>query len=109
MKKPVNFKKIDDMTFATRTGSKYKFSTNDIDPELWVFRQPDTTNYVLAFVMDWQFETYQIKTAKNGDGRNWIGTLHSGNYSRETMRTLDSFIQWVNYRIEMFETAFDKL
>lgn len=109
MKKPENFGKIDNRTFATRMGNEYKFSTNGVDPELWVFRQPDTTNYVLAFVMDWQFETYQIKTAKNGDGRNWIGTLHSGNYSRETMRTLDSFIQWVNYRIEMFETAFDKL
>ena len=28
MKKPENFRKIDGVTFATRTGTKYKFSTS---------------------------------------------------------------------------------
>jgi hypothetical protein len=109
MKKPQNFRKIDDVKFSTRTGGEYKFSTNDVDPELWVFTQPDTTNYVLAFVIDWENETYQIKRAKNGDGRNWIDTIHSGNFAIERMKTINLFVDWAHHRIIQFEHYYNNL
>ncbi len=109
MKKPVNFRKIDDVKFATRTGGKYKFSTNGIDPELWVYTIPDNSIYVMAFVMDWENETYQIKRAENGDGRNWIDTIHSGNFTSQTMKTLNSFIDWAHNRVIHFEHYYNNL
>ena len=109
MKKPENFRKIDDLKFATRTGGKYKFSTNDVDPELWVFTLPDNTNYVLAFVIDWENETYQIKRAKNGDGRNWIDTIHNGNFASESMKTINSFVDWAHNRVLQFEHNYNNL
>jgi hypothetical protein len=109
MKKPENFRKIDDLKFATRTGGKYKFSTNGVDPELWVFTQPDTSNYALAFVIDWENETYQIKRAKNGDGRNWIDTIHSGNFASESMKTINSFVDWAHNRVLQFEHNYNNL
>ncbi len=109
MKKPQNFRKIDDVKFSTRTGGEYKFSTNGVDPELWVFTQPDTTNYVLAFVIDWENETYQIKRAKNGDGRNWIDTIHNGNFASESMKTINSFVDWAHNRVLQFEHYYNKL
>ena len=109
MKKPVNFKKIDDVKFATRTGNKYKFSTNGVDPELWVFTLPDNSNYVLAFDIDWQNETYKIKRAKNGDGRNWIDTIYSGNFTSEPMKTINSFVDWAHNRVLQFEHYYNKL
>jgi len=108
MKKPQNFKKIDDIKFKTATGNEYKFSTNGLEPELWVFAQPDTTNYCLAIIIDWEKETYQIKRAKNGDGRNWIDELHNGNFVSDTFKSMDGFIEWVKYRIEMLGNYYNK-
>jgi hypothetical protein len=107
MNKPENFRKIDDKKFKTPSGYEYKFSTDGRSPELWVFRQPDTTNYVLAFVIDWENETYEIKRAGNGKGTNWIDTIHQGNYTKQTMKSIDSFTDWVRNRVRTFETEYD--
>ena len=107
MNKPENFRKIDDKKFKTTSGYEYKFSTDGKSPELWVFRQPDTTNYVLAFIMNWENETYEIKRAKNGDGRNWIDTIHQGNYTKQTMKSIDLFTDWVRNRVRTFETEYN--
>jgi len=107
MNKPENFRKIDDKRFNTPSGYEYKFSTDGISPELWVFRQPDDTNYVLAFIIDWENETYEIKRAGNGKGTNWIDTLHKGIYAKGTMKTINSFTEWVKTRIESYETEYD--
>lgn len=109
MKKPENFKKIDSVIFETRTGNKYMFSTDDISPELWVFQQPDTTQYALAFIIDWERESYEIKRAKNGDGANWIDTIHQGNFSKDIIKTMQSFVEWAHYRVLTFEYEFNKL
>jgi len=109
MKKPENFRKIDGITFETRMGTKYKFTTNDVEPELWVFTQPDNTNYVLAFVIDWKSETYEIKRAKNGDGTNWIDTLFQGNFTSQPMKTINSFIDWLHNRVLQFEHYYHNL
>ena len=109
MKKPENFRKIDDVKFETRTGNKYKFSMNDVEPELWVFTEPDTSNYALAFVIDWENETYQIKRAKNGDGRNWIDTIYNGNFTSEPMKTINSFVDWAHNRVLQFEHYYNNL
>jgi hypothetical protein len=109
MKKPENFRKINDVKFVTGTGGKYKFSTNGVDPELWVFQEPDTSDYVMAFVMDWENETYQIKRAKNGDGRNWVDTIHSGNFVSESMKTINSFVDWAHNRVLEFEHNYNNL
>jgi hypothetical protein len=109
MKKPENFRKIDNTTFASRTGTKYKFSTDGISPELWVFTIPDDTEYVLAFIIDWENETYQIKRAGNGKGNNWIDTIHSGNFTSQPMKTINSFIDWAYNRLIQFEHYYNKL
>ena len=36
MKRPENFRKLDDIKFTTKTGKHYKFSISDLHPELWV-------------------------------------------------------------------------
>ena len=109
MKKPENFRKIDGVTFETRMGTKYKFATDGISPELWVFTQPDDTNYVLAFIIDWKTETYEIKRVGNGKGTNWIDTLHSGNFTSEPMKTMSSFIDWLHNRVLQFEHYYHNL
>jgi len=107
MNKPENFRKIDDKKFKTPSGYEYKFSTDGRSPELWVFRQPDTTNYVLAFIMNWENETYEIKRAGNGNGTNWIDTIHQGNYTKQAIKSIDSFIDWVRNRVRTFETEYN--
>jgi hypothetical protein len=108
MKKPENFRKINNTTFATRTGNKYMFQTDGRSPELWVFQQPDTTDYAMAFIMDWENETYEIKRVKNGDGTNWIDTLHIGNFTSEPMKTINSFIDWAHNRVIQMEHYYNK-
>jgi len=107
MNKPENFKKIDDKRFKTPSGYEYKFSTDGRSPELWVFRQPDTTNYVLAFIMNWENETYEIKRAGNGNGTDWIDTIYQGNYTKQAIKSIDSFIDWVRNRVRTFETEYN--
>lgn len=109
MRKPENFRKIDSVTFTTKTGNTYKFATSDMHPELWIFQQPDTTNYALAFIIDWGSKTYEIKKVKNGDGTNWIDTIHQGNFSEDTMKTPNAFVDWVHHRIIQFEYEYNKL
>jgi hypothetical protein len=109
MKQPENFIKIDDVKFTTKTQNKYRFATDGMSPELWVFQQPDNSEYCLAFVIDWQNETYQIKRAKNGDGRNWIDTIHSGNFVSESMKTINSFVDWAHNRVLQFENYYNFL
>ena len=106
MKKPENFRKIDGVTFATRTGNKYKFSFHPFHPELWVYAQPDNSMYVIAFIIDWENETYEIKRVKNGDETNWIDTLHQGNFTSEPMKTINSFIDWAHNRVLQFEYTY---
>lgn len=110
MKKPENFNKIDNITFSTKTGNTYKFSIDTgRSPILWVFTKPDDTNYVLAFIMDWENNTYEIKRAKNGEGTNWIDTIHIGNFDKYCMRTMNLFVDWVHNRILQFEYFYNKL
>jgi hypothetical protein len=109
MKKPQNFKKIDDVKFITKTGGKYKFSTNGVEPELWVYTEPDDTKYVIAFIIDWENETYQIKRAENGDGTNWIDTIYSGNFTSQPMKTINSFVDWAHNRVLQFEHYYNNL
>ena len=110
MKRPENFRKIQCITFGTKSGSTYKFSvdTND-DSILWVFPKPDNTKYSLAFCFDWKNETYEIKRAESGNGKNWEDTLHRGNYTIQPMKTMDSFIDWIYNRIIQFEYYYNKL
>ena len=109
MKRPENFRKLDDIKFTTKTGNTYKFATSDMHPELWVFQQPDNTNYALAFIIDWENNTYEIKRAKNGDGTNWIDTLFGGNFTSQPIKTMNSFVDWVHNRVIQFEYYYDKL
>jgi len=107
MRKPKNFRKIDGIAFTLRTGNKYMFQTDGISPELWVFREPDDTPHVLAFIMNWENETYEIKRAGNGKGTNWVETIHKGVYTIEPMRKMNTFIDWVQHRVAEFETFYN--
>ena len=109
MKKPQNFRKIDGVKFATKTKNEYKFVTDGVGSELWVFNQPDTSQYCLAFIIDWETETYEIKRAENGNGRNWIDKIHSGNFTSESMKTMSSFVIWAHNRVLQFENEYNKL
>jgi hypothetical protein len=108
MNKPENFRKIDDKRFNTPSGYEYKFSTDGRSPELWVFRQPDTTSYVLAFIINWETERYEVKRAVNGKGTDWIDTLHSGNFGKGAMKTMNSFVEWITYRVAMWEEKYNE-
>ena len=107
MNKPQNFRKINGVTFANRNGKKYMFATNGVEPELWIFQQPDTTKYCIAFVFDWENNTYEIKKAGNGDGKNWVTILHQGNYTHKSMKTMNTFIDWVHFRVIQFENEYN--
>jgi hypothetical protein len=110
MKTPTNFDKINFKRFTTRTGNEYKFSLQDGESEiLWIFRQPDNTNYCLAFIIDWEKELYEIKRAKNGDGKNWVDVIHQGNFTSQPMKTMSSFVDWVHNRVLQFEYFYNKL
>ena len=110
MKKPENFRKIDGVKFTTKTNNTYKFSVDTPKGDmLWIFSQPDTTNYCLAFIIDWENEVYEIKRAKNGSDTNWIDVLHNGNFVSDTFKTMDGFVEWIKYRIEMFGDFYNKL
>ena len=109
MKRPENFRKIDGVTFTTKTNNEYKFATDGMGIELWVFQQPDTSKYCLAFVIDWENEVYEIRRAKNGDGKNWIDTIHQGNFTSQPMKTMNSFVDWAHNRILQFEYEYNKL
>lgn len=113
MKRPENFRKIDGVKFATKTNNEYKFSIDTgRSPVLWVFKsynQYDDTNYVLAFVIDWENEVYEIKRAKNGDGMNWIDTIHQGNFGKDSMKTMSSFVIWAHNRVLQFEHNYNNL
>jgi len=107
MNRPINFRKINNTKFTTSKGYEYTFSTNGVEPELWVFRFPDNTNNVLAFIMIWEYQRYEIRKAGNGKGTNWIDTLHKGCFDKATMKTMDSFTDWVKDRIEHFESQYE--
>ena len=109
MKKPENFRKIDNIKFTTKTHNEYRFATDGISPELWVFQQPDDSKYCLAFIIDWENEVYEIKRAENGKGNNWIDTIHSGNFASESMKTINSFVDWAHYRILQFQYNYNHL
>ena len=117
MKRPENFRKVHMMYFTTKTGNKYKFSVDGVGPwpiddtetVLWAFTDPNTSKYCLAFIIDWKTETYQIKRAENGEGANWVDTLHSGNYTSQPMKTINSFIDWAHNRVIQFEHNYNKL
>lgn len=109
MNKPENFRKIDGVSFHTKTGNKYKFVSDGMSGELWVFNQPDNSKYCLAFVIDWETETYEIKRAENGKGNNWVDTIHKGNFVKHSMTTMSSFIDWAHHRILQFEYEYNKL
>jgi hypothetical protein len=109
MKQPVNFIKIDGIKFTTKTHNEYRFATDGISPELWVFQQPDDSKYCLAFIIDWENELYEIKRAENGKGNNWIDTIHSGGFTIEPMKTINSFVDWAHYRILQFQYNYNHL
>lgn len=109
MKKPENFTKIDGVKFTTKTGNQYKFATDGMGSELWVFNQPDTSQYCLAFIIDWETETYEIKRAENGSGNNWVDKIHSGNFTSESMKTMSSFVDWAHHRVLQFEHNYNNL
>lgn len=110
MKRPENFRKIDGVTFTTKTNNEYKFSVDTPKGNLlWIFSQPDTSQYCLAFVIDWEKEVYEIKRAKNGDGKNWIDVIHQGNFTSQPMKTMNSFVDWAHNRIIQFEYNYNKL
>ena len=110
MKRPENFRKIDGVTFTTKTNNEYKFSVDTPKGNLlWIFSQPETSQYCLAFVIDWEKEVYEIKRAKNGDGKNWIDVIHQGNFTSQPMKTMNSFVDWAHNRIIQFEYNYNKL
>ena len=110
MKRPENFNKIDSVTFTTKTNNEYKFSIDTgRSPVLWVFTKYNHTKYALAFVIDWKTETYEIKRAESGKGSNWIDTIHQGNFGKDSMKTLSSFVDWSHDRILQFEYEYNKL
>lgn len=104
MKRPENFNKINSKTFTTKKGNTYKFSEDtNHSPILWVFAKPDTTTYSLAFVIDWENQSYEIKRAESGNGKNWKDVLHVGYFEKEKMTTMQSFIDWAHWRVNEFE------
>ena len=110
MKRPENFRKIDGVTFTTKTNNEYKFSVDTPKGNLlWIFSQSLTSQYCLAFVIDWEKEVYEIKRAKNGDGKNWIDVIHQGNFTSQPMKTMNSFVDWAHNRIIQFEYNYNKL
>ena len=109
MNKPENFRKIHGVKFTTKTGKKYSFHTDGRSPELWVLDEYNHTKYALAFVIDWKTETYEIKRAESGKGSNWIDTIHQGNFGKDIMKTLSSFVDWAHDRILQFEYEYNKL
>ena len=110
MKRPNNFDKIHGITFGTKSGTTYRFSVDTEDNSvLWVFPKPDNTKYALAFCIDWKNESYEIKRAESGNGKNWEDILHRGNYSSEPMKTMDSFVDWIHYRVNEFEWCYNRL
>lgn len=109
MKRPENFRKIDGVKFTTKTNNEYKFATDARSPELWVFNEPDNSKYCLAFLIDWETETYEIMRAENGKGNNWVDRIHSGNFGKDSMKTMSSFVDWAHHRILQFEYEYNKL
>ena len=109
MNQPENFRKIDGVTFTTKTNNEYKFATDGRSPELWVFNQPDDSKYCLAFIIDWETEVYQIRRAENGKGVNWVDTLYSGGFTSQPMKTMSSFVDWAHHRILQYEYEYNKL
>ena len=109
MKKPENFRKIHGVKFTTKTGKKYSFHTDGRSPELWVLDDTNNTKYALAFVIGWTTETYQIKRAESGKGSNWIDTLHSGFFTSQSMKTINSFVDWAHHRVLEFEHNYNNL
>ena len=109
MNKPENFRKIHGVKFTTKTGKKYSFFTDGRSPELWVLDDDLNTKYALAFVIDWKTETYQIKRAESGKGSNWIDTLHSGFFTSQSMKTINSFVDWAHHRVLEFEHNYNNL
>lgn len=109
MNKPENFRKIHGVKFTTKTGNKYMFHTDGRSPELWLLDDSNHTKYALAFIMDWETETYEIKRAESGNGSNWVDTIHSGNFTSEPMKTMSSFVDWAHHRILQFEYEYNKL
>ena len=109
MNKPENFRKIHGVKFTTKTGKKYSFHTDGRSPELWVLDDTNNTKYALAFVIDWKTETYEIKRAESGKGSNWVDTIHQGNFGKDSMKTLSSFVDWAHHRILQFEYEYNKL
>ena len=109
MNKPENFRKIHGIKFTTKAGNKYTFHTDGRSPELWVLDDNNHTKYALAFVIDWKTETYEIKRAESGKGSNWIDTIHQGNFGKDSMKTLSSFVDWSHDRILQFEYEYNKL
>ena len=109
MNKPENFRKIHGIKFPTKTGNKYMFHTDGRSPELWVLDDTNNTKYALAFVIGWTTETYQIKRAESGKGSNWIDTLHSGFFTSQSMKTINSFVDWAHHRVLEFEHNYNNL
>lgn len=109
MNKPENFRKIHGIKFTTKTGNKYTFHTDGRSPELWVLDDSNHTKYALAFIIDWKTETYEIKRAESGKGSNWVDTIHQGNFGKDSMKTLGSFVDWSHHRVLQFEHNYNKL
>lgn len=109
MNKPENFRKIHGVKFTTKTGKKYTFHTDGRSPELWVLDDTNNTKYALAFLIDWKTETYEIKRAESGKGNNWVDTIHQGNFGKDSMKTINSFVDWAHHRILQFEYEYNKL
>ena len=109
MNKPENFRKIHGVKFTTKTGKKYSFHTDGRSPELWVLDDTNNTKYALAFVIGWTTDTYQIQRAESGKGSNWIDTLHSGFFTSQSMKTINSFVDWAHHRVLEFEHNYNNL
>ena len=106
MKRPENFRKIDDVLFKTLSDNNYKFSFNGNDI-LWAFSVPDDTTYCLAFVFHWKLNIYEIKRAVNGAGTIWTDTLHVGTFHKGNMKTMADFIDWVKSLINHYEKYYN--
>ena len=106
MKRPENFRKIDDVLFKTLSDNNYKFSFNGNDI-LWAFSVPDDTTYCLAFVFDWKMNRYELRRAVNGAGTNWNRTLHKGIIDKENMLTMNGFMVWASMLLEYYEKYYN--
>lgn len=109
MNKPENFGKIYGINFRTKTGNKYMFHTDAASSVLWVLDYNNHTKYALAFIIDWKTETYEIKRAESGKGSNWVDTIHQGNFGKDSMKTMSSFVDWAHRRILQFEYEYNIL